>query len=145
MLFFFLFFCSPVRDTGDSEKKRKRASEDKTQSGEEEKRKKREDSKGKDVEVKEPEVKKKKLSKDDSSSGSDDDEASLHSTPMHSQLVFLSGDSWPSCLTQRCPIDVFMRLIWIFLWSQKDKGRKKLQNTEMDKDVRRRKADESRE
>ncbi|KAM9770440.1 PC4 and SFRS1 interacting protein 1a isoform 2-T2 [Menidia menidia] len=88
-------------DTGDAEKKRKRPPEDKLQSGEEEKRKKREDSKGREVESKDPEVKKKKLSKEDSSSGSDDDE--------------------------------------------KNKSRKKLQTTETDKDMRRRKADESRD
>uniref|UniRef100_A0A3Q1GSS7 PC4 and SRSF1 interacting protein 1 n=1 Tax=Acanthochromis polyacanthus TaxID=80966 RepID=A0A3Q1GSS7_9TELE len=61
-------------DTGELDKKRKRAAEDKIQSGEEEKRKKKEDSKGKDAEMKEPETKKKKLSKDDTSSGSDDEE-----------------------------------------------------------------------
>ncbi|XP_051801148.1 PC4 and SFRS1 interacting protein 1a isoform X3 [Acanthochromis polyacanthus] len=61
-------------DTGELDKKRKRAAEDKIQSGEEEKRKKKEDSKGKDAEMKELETKKKKLSKDDTSSGSDDEE-----------------------------------------------------------------------
>ncbi|XP_028273202.1 PC4 and SFRS1 interacting protein 1a isoform X2 [Parambassis ranga] len=86
-------------DTVESDKKRKRAPEDKPQSGEDEKRKKKEDSKGKDAEVKEPESKKKKLSKDDASSGSDDEE--------------------------------------------KNKSRKKQQTSEVDKDVRRRKADES--
>ncbi|XP_069545445.1 PC4 and SFRS1 interacting protein 1a isoform X2 [Brachyistius frenatus] len=88
-------------DTGESDKKRKRAPEDKCQSGEEEKRKKREDSKGKDGEVKEPETKKKKQNKEDSCSGSEDEE--------------------------------------------KNKARKKQQNSEMDKDVRRRKADELKE
>lgn len=71
------------REIGESDKKRKRATEDKTQSGEEEKRRKKE---GKDTEVKEPEAKKKK-SKDDSSSGSDDEEASIHSTQSSMQLV----------------------------------------------------------
>ncbi|XP_069023212.1 PC4 and SFRS1 interacting protein 1a isoform X1 [Embiotoca jacksoni] len=88
-------------DTGESDKKRKRAPEDKCQSGEEEKRKKREDSKGKDGEVKEPETKKKKQNKEDSCSGSEDEE--------------------------------------------KNKARKKQQNSEMDKDARRRKADELKE
>lgn len=87
-------------DTAESDRKRKRAQEDKSKSGEDEKRKK-EESKGKDAEGKDPEAKKKKQSKDDSSSGSDDEE--------------------------------------------KNKGRKKHQNSEMDKDARRRKADELRE
>lgn len=71
------------RVTGEPDKKRKRAPEDKSKSVEEEKRKKKEDSKGKDAEVKEPEAKKKKLSKDDSSSGSDDEEAGVHKTQKH--------------------------------------------------------------
>lgn len=71
---FHLLFV-PFRDTAESERKRKRAPEDK--GGEEEKRK--EEGKGKDAEGKEPEAKKKKQSKDDTSSGSDDEEASVQS------------------------------------------------------------------
>uniref|UniRef100_A0A1A8LDP3 PC4 and SFRS1 interacting protein 1 n=1 Tax=Nothobranchius pienaari TaxID=704102 RepID=A0A1A8LDP3_9TELE len=57
-------------DTVESDKKSKRAPDEKQQVVEEEKRRKREGSKGKETEAKEPEAKKKKLSKDDSSSGS---------------------------------------------------------------------------
>lgn len=60
-------------DAAESDRKRKRALEDKAKSGEEEKRKK-EESKGKDADGKEPEAKKKKQSKEDASSGSDDEE-----------------------------------------------------------------------
>ncbi|XP_023816693.2 PC4 and SFRS1-interacting protein isoform X1 [Oryzias latipes] len=60
-------------ETAEPEKKRKRASEDKTHC-EEERRKKRDGSKGKELEWKEPEAKKKRQTKDDGSSGSDDDE-----------------------------------------------------------------------
>nr|XP_057921553.1 PC4 and SFRS1 interacting protein 1a isoform X2 [Doryrhamphus excisus] len=61
-------------DGTDSDRKRKRAAEDKSKSGEEDKRKK-DDTKGKDVEGKEPEAKKKKQqSKEGSSSGASDEE-----------------------------------------------------------------------
>lgn len=76
-----LFF--PFRDTAESDRKRKRATEDKSKSGEEEKRKK-EEGKGKDAEGKEPETKKKKQSKDDGSSGSDDEEAGVQSPQISS-------------------------------------------------------------
>lgn len=79
-----LNYCfSPFRDTAESDRKRKRATEDKSKSGEEEKRKK-EEGKGKDAEGKEPETKKKKQSKDDGSSGSDDEEAGVQSSQISS-------------------------------------------------------------
>nr|XP_061792086.1 PC4 and SFRS1-interacting protein-like [Nerophis lumbriciformis] len=82
-------------DSSESDKKRKRAAEDKSKSGEEDKRRK-EDAKAKDGEVKEPDAKKKKPSKEGNSSGASDDD-------------------------------------------EKTKGRKKHQNSDMDKDARRRK------
>lgn len=44
-----------------------------------------------------------------------------------------------------CNKGVVSLLFTFFFTSQKNKGRKKLQNSEMDKDARRRKADEMRE
>lgn len=80
--------------------------------------------------MKEPEAKKKKLSKDDSSSGSDDEEAGVH---QNTTSGFTSSDLSLSFTFS------------VFCTSQKNKGRKKLQNSEMEKDARRRKADEMRE
>ncbi|XP_077460977.1 PC4 and SFRS1 interacting protein 1a isoform X2 [Stigmatopora argus] len=60
-------------DAPESDKKRKRAAEDKSKSGEEDKRRK-EDAKTKDGEAKEPDAKKKKPSKDGNSSGASDDD-----------------------------------------------------------------------
>lgn len=79
--------------------------------------------------MKEPEAKKKKLSKDDSSSGSEDEEAGVKH--MMSNGVTKSS--------------LCVHLHGFFFKSQKNKGRKKQQNSEMDKDARRRKADEMRE
>lgn len=112
--------CLPSRDTADAERKRKRASEDKSKSGEEDKRKK-EEAKAKDAE-KEPDPKKRKQSKDGDSSGSEDDEAGV-------VVMWIEGTR------------VIRSRFHVWIWSlksQKNKGK-------LDKDARRRKADELRE
>ncbi|XP_077460976.1 PC4 and SFRS1 interacting protein 1a isoform X1 [Stigmatopora argus] len=69
-------------DAPESDKKRKRAAEDKSKSGEEDKRRK-EDAKTKDGEAKEPDAKKKKPSKDGNSSGASDDDEKTKGRKKH--------------------------------------------------------------
>ncbi|XP_061687002.1 PC4 and SFRS1 interacting protein 1a isoform X2 [Syngnathoides biaculeatus] len=69
-------------DMAESDKKRKRAAEDKSKTLEEDKRRK-DDMKAKDGDGKEPETKKKKQSKDGSSSGASDDDEKNKSKKKH--------------------------------------------------------------